>query len=374
MSEPLRVGAEHMDRYLPLLAGQRVAVVTNATGRVGPRHLVDTLLSSGVRVVKVFAPEHGFRGDADAGEHVKDQRDARTGLPLISLYGANRKPTASQLADVDLVVFDIQDVGVRFYTYISTLHHVMEACAEQGRPLVVLDRPNPNGHFVDGPVLEPSFRSFVGMHPVPLVHGMTIGEFAEMINGEGWLKGGVRCSLTVVLCSGYDHTMLYDLPVRPSPNLPNAAAVALYPSLGLFEGTVVSVGRGTDRPFQCIGHPGARIGDHRFTPRSMPGAKDPPHLNVACRGFDLAAVGLHEARHARHIQLQWLLALYSDAADKDGFFLANGFFDKLAGTDALRKAIVAGRSEQEIRADWAPGLQAFAPVRARYLRYDDPLR
>jgi uncharacterized protein YbbC (DUF1343 family) len=327
-----------------------------------------------VQVLKVFAPEHGFRGDADAGEHVKDQRDARTGLPLISLYGANRKPTATQLADVDLVLFDIQDVGARFYTYISTLHHVMEACAEQGLPLVVLDRPNPNGHYIDGPVLEPAFRSFVGMHPVPLVHGMTIGEFAEMINGEGWLAGGVRCDLTVVLCSGYDHAMSYDLPVRPSPNLPNAAAVALYPSLGLFEGTVVSVGRGTDHPFQCIGYPGARIGDHRFTPRSMPGAKDPPHLNVACRGFDLAAAGQHEARDARHIQLQWLLALYRDATDKDGFFLANRFFDKLAGTDALRKAIVAGRSEEGIRADWAPGLQAFATLRARYLRYDDPPR
>jgi len=374
MPEPFRVGAEQMDRYLPLLAGRRVAVVTNATGRVGPSHLVDTLLASGVRVVKVFAPEHGFRGDADAGEHVKDQRDARTGLPLISLYGANKKPGASQLSDVDLVVFDIQDVGVRFYTYISTLHYVMEACAEQGRPLLVLDRPNPNGHYVDGPVLEPTFRSFVGMHPVPLVHGMTIGEFAEMINGEGWLKGGVRCNLTVVLCSGYDHAMRYDLPVRPSPNLPNAAAVALYPSLGLFEGTVVSVGRGTDRPFQCIGYPGALIGDHRFTPRSMPGAKDPPHLNVACRGFDLVANGQREAHEGRHIQLQWLLALYQDAADKEGFFLANRFFDKLAGTDALRKAIIAGRSEEEIRSTWAPGLRTFATIRARYLRYADQPR
>lgn len=372
--EPLRMGAERMDQYLPLLAGRRIAVVTNATGRVGPSHLVDTLLASGVQVVKVFAPEHGFRGDADAGEHVKDQRDARTGLPLVSLYGANKKPSAAQLADVDLVLFDIQDVGVRFYTYISTLHYVMEACAELGKPVVVLDRPNPNGHYVDGPLLEPAFRSFVGMHPVPLVHGMTVGEFAGMINGEGWLKNGVRCDLTVVLCSGYDHSMPYTLPVRPSPNLPNASAIALYPSLGLFEGTVVSVGRGTDRPFQCIGYPGARIGDFRFTPRSLPGAKEPPHLNTECRGFDLVELGQREAYSARRIQLHWLIALYQDATDKQGFFLANKFFDKLAGTDALRKAVIAGRSEEEIRAEWLPGLRAFQQVRAKYLRYDDHLR
>lgn len=363
-----------MAEYLPLLAQRRIAVVTNATGRVGPTHLVDTLLASGVQVVKVFAPEHGFRGDADAGEHVKDQRDARTGLPLVSLYGANKKPGAAQLTDVDLVLFDIQDVGVRFYTYISTLHYVMEACAELGKPVVVLDRPNPNGHYVDGPVLELAFRSFVGMHPVPLVHGMTVGEFAEMINGEGWLKDGVRCKLTVVPCTGYDHTMPYVLPVRPSPNLPNAAAIALYPSLGLFEGTVVSVGRGTDRPFQCIGYPASRMGDFRFTPHSLPGAKDPPHLNKECRGFDLVELGQREAYAVRRIQLHWLIALYQDATDKEGFFLANKFFDKLAGTDAVRKAVIAGRSEEEIRALWAPGVQRFIPVRAKYLRYDDHLR
>ena len=243
-------GAERTERYLPLLASKRVGVVCNHTGLIGGTHLVDSLLALNVSVVKVFAPEHGFRGTADAGEHVENERDARTGLPIVSLYGKNKKPTAQQLADVDVLLFDIQDVGTRFYTYISTLHYLMEACAENRRPLIVLDRPDPNGHYVDGPMLDTAFRSFVGMHPVPLVHGMTIGEYAGMINGEGWLKEGRRCELTVITCIGYDHSVHYELPVRPSPNLPNMASVYLYPSLGLFEGTVVSVGRGTEQPFQ----------------------------------------------------------------------------------------------------------------------------
>ena len=253
-----------------------MAVVTNQTGRIGTTHLVDSLLALKVNVVKVLAPEHGFRGDADAGEHVKDGRDARTGLPLISLYGDNKKPKPEQLNDVDVLVFDIQDVGVRFYTYISTLHYVMEAAAEQHKQLVVLDRPNPNGFYVDGPVLEPANSSFVGMHPVPLVHGMTMGEYAGMINGEGWLSNKVRCDLQVITCLAYDHAMFYELPVRPSPNLPNMAAVYLYPSLGLFEGTPVSVGRGTTKPFQIIGFPGCTVGVADFTPQSLPGAKNRP--------------------------------------------------------------------------------------------------
>ncbi|HOZ41310.1 MAG TPA: DUF1343 domain-containing protein [Flavobacteriales bacterium] len=367
----LAVGAERTMLYVPRLAGERIAVVTNQTGLIGRVHLVDSLLASGLTVVKVFAPEHGFRGEADAGEQVKDQRDARTGLPLVSLYGANKKPTAAQLADVDVVVFDIQDVGVRFYTYIGTLHYVMEACAENGKSVVVLDRPDPNGHFVDGPVLDMEHRSFVGMHPVPLVHGMTVGEFAGMINGEGWLKDGMRCDLTVVPCEGYDHTMRYVLPVRPSPNLPNAAAVALYPSLGLFEGTIVSVGRGTDLAFQCIGHPGARVGDHRFTPRSMPGAKDPPHLGQLCTGIDLSDYGMKEAWAARKVDLHWLIGFYREAPDQKAFFLANNFFDKLAGGPELRQRILAGEDEGTIRASWLTDLMRFRKIRDKYLLYDD---
>ena len=367
----VQVGAQSTGNYIPLLAGKRVAVVTNQTGLIGTRHLVDSLLAAGIQVVKVFAPEHGFRGEADAGEHVKDQRDVRTGLPLVSLYGSNKKPTPAQLADVEVLVFDIQDVGARFYTYIGTLHYVMEAAAELKVPVVVLDRPNPNGTYVDGPVLDMAYRSFVGMHPVPLVHGMTVGEFARMINGEGWLKGGVTCDLTVIPCVGYDHSMVYELPVRPSPNLPNAGAVHLYPSLGLFEGTIVSVGRGTDRPFQCIGFPGARVGDYHFTPRSMPGAKDPPHKGVECTGIDLKEYGELHALRDRSIRLHWLIGLYREAADRDAFFLANGFFDKLAGGPDLRQRIIAGQDEETIRSSWRPGIMSFLKVRREYLLYDD---
>lgn len=367
----VQVGADRLADYLPRLVGRRVAVVTNQTGMVGTVHLVDTLLARDVNVVKVFAPEHGFRGEADAGERVKDGRDARTKLPLVSLYGANKKPTPEQLQDVDVLVFDIQDVGVRFYTYISTLHYVMEAAAENGRTVVVLDRPNPNGFYVDGPVLEPSTVSFVGMHPVPLVHGMTVGEYAGMLNGEGWLKGGARCDLFVVPCKGYDHDVMYQLPVRPSPNLPNMSAVYLYPSLGLFEGTVVSVGRGTEQPFQCIGYPGNPVGQFHFTPRSMPGAKDPPHLGKECTGIDLRAFGSFQSRMERRVRLHWLIGLYREAPDKAGFFLANHFIDKLAGGTDLRERIVRGEEEDTIRASWQRALQAFMKMRAKYLLYDD---
>lgn len=363
----LQVGADRTVDYLPLLAGKRVAVVTNQTGRIGSTHVVDSLLALKVDVVKVFAPEHGFRGDADAGEHVKDGRDARTGLPLTSLYGSNKKPAKAQLADVDLLLFDIQDVGVRFYTYIGTLHYVMEAAAENGLPVVVLDRPNPNGFYVDGPVLDPAHRSFVGMHPVPLVHGMTIGEFARMINGEGWLANGVQCDLTVIPCAGYDHATLYELPVKPSPNLPNASSVYLYPSLGLFEGTIVSVGRGTDKPFQCIGYPGSTLGRYRFTPRSMPGAKDPPYKDQECNGLDLAEYGAIPARLDRRINLQWLIGMRATA--KDGVKFFTPFFDKLAGGPRLREQVEAGMSEEAIRATWKDGLDHFSSIRAKYLLY-----
>lgn len=368
----VRVGAERMEGYLPLLRGQRVAVVTNHSGLIGATHLVDSLLALRVGVVKVFAPEHGFRGDADAGEQVKDQRDARTGLPIVSLYGRNKKPTAAQLADADVLLFDIQDVGVRFYTYISTLHYVMEAAQEHQKKVIVLDRPNPNGFYVDGPVLDTAFRSFVGMHPVPLVHGMTIGEYARMINGEGWLRGGRRCDLTVVECEGWDHGRFHPLPVRPSPNLPNMSAVYLYPSLGLFEGTIVSVGRGTEKPFQCVGYPGNPIGEYRFAPRPMPGAKDPPHLGKTCTGVDLEAYGAFQSRMERRINLQWLIGFYSEAPQKNSFF--NSFFDKLAGGKDLRERIVRGESEELIRASWQPGLDAFRTVRKKYLLYPDSVR
>lgn len=361
------VGAARMPEYMPLLTGKRVAVVTNQTGMVGSTHLVDTLRTRGIDVVKVFAPEHGFRGDADAGEHVKSGKDARTGLPLVSLYGANKKPTPDQLADVDLLLFDIQDVGVRFYTYISTLHYVMEAAAENGKPVVVLDRPNPNGFYVDGPVLDMAHASFVGMHPVPLVHGMTVGEYAGMINGEGWLKNGVKCDLHVITCAGWDHQQWYELPVRPSPNLPNASAVYLYPSLGLFEGTIVSVGRGTDKPFQCIGYPGCPIGRFTFTPRSMPGAKDPPYRDRTCTGLDLQEYGAFRSRMDERINLDWLIGMYAEAKDRAGFFVP--FFDKLAGGPKLREQVVAGMDAAAIRASWREDLERFRSVRSNYLLY-----
>ncbi|MFT3885070.1 MAG: DUF1343 domain-containing protein [Flavobacteriales bacterium] len=363
-------GAERTGQYLPLLKGRRVAVVTNQTGLIGRTHLVDSLLALHVEVVRVFAPEHGFRGTADAGEQVRDDKDKRTGLPLVSLYGSNKKPKPAQLADVDVLLFDIQDVGVRFYTYISTLHYVMEAAAEAHKPVVVLDRPDPNGFYVDGPVLDTAFASFIGMHPVPLVHGMTIGEYARMINGEKWLKNGVTCDLTVVACLGYDHSMFYEMPVPPSPNLPNMSAIYLYPSLGLFEGTVVSVGRGTDRPFQCIGYPGATIGTYAFTPRSMPGAKEPPYKDRPCTGLDLREYGSFFTRLDPQLHLHWLIGTYQAASDKAGFFQAS-FFDKLAGGPTLRQEIMAGMDEARIRAGWQPALNAFKRVRAKYLLYDE---
>lgn len=360
-------GAQRTAEYVPLLLGKRIAVVTNQTGMIGQRHLVDSLLTLKVNVVKVFAPEHGFRGDADAGEHVKSGKDARTGLPLVSLYGDNKKPKAEQLADVDVIVFDIQDVGVRFYTYISTLHYVMEAAAEDGKKVLVLDRPNPNGFYMDGPVLDMKYNSFVGMHPVPLVHGMTVGEYAGMINGEGWLKAGVKCELTVIPSTGYDHTLVYDLPVRPSPNLPNSSSIYLYPSLGLFEGTIVSVGRGTDKPFQCIGFPGCPIGRYTFTPRHMPGAKEPPYKDRVCTGLDLEEYGSFSARQEQRIDLKWLIGMYNDAPDKAKFFTP--FFEKLAGTAELREQVVSGMDEVSIRASWADGLARFSKIRAKYLLY-----
>ncbi|WP_266202279.1 exo-beta-N-acetylmuramidase NamZ family protein [Pontibacter kalidii] len=363
-AQSLKMGAEQLDLYLPQLAGKRVGMIVNQTSTIGQTHLVDTLLSRGVQIKTIFAPEHGFRGEADAGAHIKDGNDPKTGLPIISLYGNNKKPLPEQIKDLDVLLFDIQDVGTRFYTYISTMHYAMEAAAENGKEVMVLDRPNPNGHYVDGPVLEPDQVSFVGMHPIPIVHGLTVGELANMINGEKWLKGGLQANLTVIPMTAYDHNMAYELPVRPSPNLPNAQSIALYPSICFFEGTNVSVGRGTPTPFQVIGSPYYQKKDFSFTPVSTPGATNPPHKDVTCYGQDLTNVQV-----ADKVDLAYLLGMYQHSTNKDKFF--NNFFEKLAGTKKLREQVIAGKTEAEIRASWEPALSNYKAKRKQYLLYPD---
>ncbi|MCI5054851.1 MAG: DUF1343 domain-containing protein [Flavobacteriales bacterium] len=367
----VKCGAERVPDYLPLLKGKSIGVVANQTSMIGGIHLVDSLLALGLDVKKVFAPEHGFRGTADAGEHVSHSTDIKTGLPLISLYGRNKKPNAAQLENIDVMIFDIQDVGVRYYTYISTLHYVMEACGEQNVEVMILDRPNPNGHFIDGPILEPKYKSFVGMHEVPLVHGMTVGEYGRMINGEGWLENDVQCELKVISCEGYDHEKLYQLPIKPSPNLPNMSSIYLYPSLGLFEGTVVSVGRGTDSPFQMIGMPNSDLGDFEFTPEPKPGAKYPKHKGEKCSGYNLSDFGSGEMKFYGGLYLHWLVKLYESTPNKEDFFLDNGFFNLLAGNATLKKQIEEGKTPKEIRASWEDGLKTFSAVRSKYLIYPE---
>lgn len=365
------VGAACTDHYLPLLEGKRVAVCGNQTSMVGNTHLVDTLIGSGVRPIKIFCPEHGFRGNAEAGAHIASSTDPQTGIPIVSLYGKNKKPTPEQMADIDIVLFDLQDVGCRFYTYISTLHYVMEAAAESGKQVIVLDRPNPNGYYVDGPVLDAKFSSFVGMHPVPVVYGMTIGEYARMINGERWLKGGVQCALTVIEMEGYTHQTRYALPVPPSPNLQTSEAILLYPSLCFFEGAAVSVGRGTPTPFQIYGFPGLRGGDYAFTPVAIKGvSENPPYRDQKCQGFDLTAFATDHLDSAGCLQIDYLLKAYRLFPDKEKFFTNASFFDKLAGTDRLRQQVVRGVSEKDIRASWQEGLEKFKAVRERYLLYE----
>ena len=361
-NENIFVGAEQLGEYLPLLEGKNVALIVNQTSLVGNTHIVDTLLSRGVKIKKVFAPEHGFRGEADAGEHVQSAVDTKTALPIVSLYGSNKKPTTEQLADVDVVVFDIQDVGARFYTYISTMHYAMEACAENNKAFIVLDRPNPNGHYVDGPILEPKYKSFVGMHPIPVVHGLTVGELALMINGEKWLENGLTSDLKVITVKNYAHNDTYILPVRPSPNLPNQQSIALYPSICFFEGTPVSLGRGTAFPFQAIGYPDPKFGDFTFTPISTPGAKNPPLQNQLCYGKDLRKVEVKSG-----IDLQYLIEFYQKSEDKDKFF--TNFFNLLAGTDELKKQIMAGMSEVEIKQSWQDPLVEYKSMRKKYLLY-----
>lgn len=368
VKKELRLGAARFEEYLPLLAGKKVGLIGNQTSIIptenGNVHLVDSLLSLDVDLRKVFAPEHGFRGTADAGELIKDGKDTQTGLPVISLYGNNKKPTSSQLKDLDILVFDLQDVGLRFYTYISTLHYVMEAAAENDLPVILLDRPNPNAHYIDGPVLEPQHKSFVGMHPVPVVYGMTIGEYAQMINGEKWLENGIETDLHVIRIENYDHQLEYDLPVKPSPNLPNARAINLYPSLCLFEGTNVNAGRGTDKQFQVFGSPflPREKYDFQYTPQSNEGAKSPKHLGKTCYGKDLSSGPALD-----RINLEWLINAYRDTSEKSEFF--NNFFTNLAGTENLRRQIEKGLSEETIRESWQPGLKAFNKIRVSYLLY-----
>lgn len=366
-SADVKVGAEHTEEYIPLLKGKNVAVVANQTSRVKNTSLVDTLVKLGIKVVKIFAPEHGYYGSEDAGQAVDNNKTPQN-IQVISLYGNHNKPTAEDLNGIDVVVYDIQDVGVRFFTYISTLHLVMEACAENNKPLIVLDRPDPNGYYVDGPVLDTTFKSFSGMDPVPIVYGMTPGEYAQMLNGERWLKNGEQCKLTCITVTGYTHKDLYQLPVKPSPNLPTMTSVYLYPSLALFEGTVISVGRGTGKPFQVIGNPLLK-GPYSFTPQSMPGAQHPPFEGQKCFGYDLTNFGDIMIKNYQKLYIFWLKGMYKDYPDKANFF--NAYFKNLAGTDLLQKQIEQGMPEDEIRKLWEPGIKTFLAIRKKYLLYKD---
>ena len=367
---PVTVGAERMELLLPTLQGKRVALMVNQSSLVGSTgtHLVDTLLSQGVNIVRLFVPEHGLRGKVDAGKNVRSGVDEKTGLPVVSLYGQRKRPTPEMLADIDLLVFDLQDVGTRFYTYISSMHYLMEACAEEGKTFVVCDRPNPND-FIDGPILEPDCRSFIGVDPLPVAHGMTVGELALMIDGERWLRGGNTCHVKVIPMDGWSHGDPYELPVRPSPNLPNSRSIELYPSLCFFEATIMSVGRGTSKPFQAIGYPDKRFGSIVYTPQIKLGEdSNPRHKGKLCYGTDYTSVSLPK----RQIALGPLLDYYRKA-DSLGLQLINQrqLFDLLAGTKKLRQQLSSGLSEEEIRASWQAGLKAFQAKRARYLLYTD---
>ena len=362
-------GAQRTADYLPKLKNKKVALVVNQTSLINNTHLVDSLLKLGVSIKTVFSPEHGFRGNADAGEVVKDAKDKTTGLPIISLYGKKKKPLSEDLAGIDIIIFDIQDVGVRFYTYISTLHYVMEACAENKIPLIVLDRPNPNGHYIDGEILQPNYRSFVGMHPVPTVYGMTIGEYAQMINGEEWLANQVKCDLTVISCKEYTHQTYYELPVKPSPNLPDMKSILLYPSLCFFEGTTLSIGRGTNKPFQVIGHPKLKS-NFQFIPMPNEGAKDPLHKGLECQGEDLSLLDTKTLKNEGKIDLSYIIKYHQKMkAINEKYFLDNNFIDKLSGSDALRHLIENGKSEADIRASWKDGIESFKKTREKYLIY-----
>jgi uncharacterized protein YbbC (DUF1343 family) len=362
VSPTLLVGAAQFERYLPILKNKRVGLVVNHTAVVGNKHLVDTLRALNINIVKIFGPEHGFRGAVPDGELIDHTVDARTGIPIISLYGKNKKPTPEQMHDVDILVFDIQDVGTRFYTYISTMHYAMEACAENNKAMIVLDRPNPNP-FVDGPMNEKPFSSFVAMHPIPVAHGMTVGELAGMINGERWLSGKITCNVTVIPMQHWKRSDGYTLPIAPSPNLPNQQAIRLYPSLCFFEGTVISVGRGTEFPFQILGNPKLTSLPYTFTPHDIPGVtKNPPHKDVLCYGVDLTNAAI-----PKQLDLSYLITFYQAYPEKEKFFTS--YFNTLAGTTKLKDQIVQGLTESQIRATWEADIQAFLVKRKPYLLY-----
>ncbi len=360
-------GAQQFDQYLPKLKGKKAAIVTNISGMVGNKSIVDTLLKLKVSIKKIFGPEHGFRGTSDAGEKVKSNIDKKTGIPVISLYGSHKKPTPEDLKGIDVVVYDIQDVGVRFYTFISTLTYVMQACAEQNKELIVLDRPNPNGFYVDGPVMTDKYKSFLGLHNVPLVYGMTTGEYAQMVNGERWFTEKVFCKLTVVPVKNYDHNCTYVLPVKPSPNLPTLNSVLLYPSLGLFEGTIMSLGRGTDMPFEVLGHPLYSNKTFSFTPKTNAISKEPKYFNKVCYGVDLRKENLIQ-NHRRKIELKWLIEFNKDL--KDSTFMDKNF-NWHSGNDELQIQIRKGVAESDIRKSWQKDVEAFKAIRKKYLLYKD---
>lgn len=370
IQECMLTGADQIEKYLPLLKGKKVGLAVNQTSEINGTHLVDTLLQLGVKIERIFAPEHGFRGDHSAGATVSDMIDAKTGIPVVSLYGKNKKPKTEDIQDLDVILFDIQDVGVRFYTYISTMHYLMERAAELNKLMLVLDRPNPNGFYIDGPMLESDQKSFIGMHAIPLVHGLTVAELALMINGEKWLEGGKSCRLEIIPCKNYTHDSLYQLPIRPSPNLPNMYSVYLYPTLGLFEGTNVSLGRGTEFPFQLLGKPGYN-GSFVFTPKSIPGvAEDPKFKNQECRGELLRSEVAEIIKHPG-IRTSWLLEHYRQNNEKahGDFFLSS--FNKLAGTSQLAEQIRMAQTPEQISQSWEAGLNAYRPLRKKYLLYPD---
>lgn len=363
----LKTGAENTTAYFSLIKGKRVGCVVNHTSVIGKRHLIDSLLSSGIKIQNIYTPEHGLKGTADAGEHISDDRYKN--IPVLSLYGDNKKPKPEQLEEIEIMIFDMQDVGIRFFTYISTLHYVMEACAENKIQLIILDRPNPHAHYVDGPLLKSGFESFIGMHQVPVCYGMTIGEYGTMTNQEGWLKDGIKCDLKIIPCLNYKRNELYELPVKPSPNLPNKLAVQLYPSICLFEGTVLSLGRGTDKQFQVVGHPSLKS-DFSFTPLPNEGAKDPVLNGQKCFGKDYSNLIAQEIFESKRLDLSFIIEFYNKFDNKEAFFLKNKFFDKLAGSDELRNQIVKGINEEEIRKSWKEDLEEFKKTRSKYLLYE----
>ncbi len=370
MAQKIMTGAESVNEYLPLLQGKKVAVLSNQTGMIGNTHLVDSLVSLKINVVAIMSPEHGFRGDADAGEHVSSSVDAKTGISIKSLYEGNTgKPSAELMKEIDVLVFDLQDVGVRFYTYLTTMARMMEACAEAGTKMIILDRPNPIGFYVDGPILDMKYKSGVGWLPIPTVHGMTFGELAGMINGEKWLANGIQCNVTVIKCKNYTHASMYQLPVKPSPNLPDMRSIYLYPSTCYFEATPLSLGRGTNWAFQMYGHPNMKGYDFKFTPRSIPGAKTPPQLNRECYGVDLRTKPSIEEINKAGINLEYVIDAYKNLNLDDFFF--RSFFELLTGQGYVRKMIEAGKSAAEIKAMWADDVAKFKIQRKLYLLYPE---